>query len=73
MLDMEVRMQELKTKHFSFIMSPRERRALQNLSDLEEVSLATVLRRLIRAEARQRDAWPEGGTTANARRAGTVA
>lgn len=52
-------MQELKTKHFGFIMSPREYQALRTLSERTEVSLATVLRRLIRSEARRRALWPD--------------
>lgn len=54
-------MQELKTKHFGFIMSPRECHALQRLSEQAGLSRAALLRRLLRTEARRRSLWTSEG------------
>ncbi len=49
----------LKTKAFRFSLTPGEYTALRHLATREGLSLAAVLRMLIRGEARRRQLWPE--------------
>ncbi len=48
-----------KTERFGLVLTPREKAALGKIAEAEgELSRATVLRRLIRAEAQRRGLWP---------------
>ena len=49
----------LKTERCAFILFPAEKQALRDLAELEGgLTMAALLRRLIRAEAKKRGVWP---------------
>jgi hypothetical protein len=48
-----------KTEKFGMVFSPAEKRAGERLAEIEGgLSLAALVRRLIRTEAHQRGLWP---------------
>jgi len=48
-----------KSERLGFVLSPREKSALEDLAEIEGgLSQSAVLRRLIRAEAQRRGVWP---------------
>ncbi|HEX2987259.1 MAG TPA: hypothetical protein VHS06_03715 [Chloroflexota bacterium] len=51
-------MEEYRIKRLGFVLNPREYAALCRLSAQAGVSLAAVLRHLVRAEAKRRAVWP---------------
>ena len=47
-----------KTARLGFVLSPREKEILRHLAEREGVSLATVIRLLIRKAGRADGLWP---------------
>jgi hypothetical protein len=47
-----------RDRRFPVVLSKRERQALQQLAQVEALSAAAVLRRLIIREAKRRGLWP---------------
>ena len=48
-----------KSERLGFVLSPREKSALEDLAEIEGgLSQSAVLRRLIRAEAQRLGVWP---------------
>ena len=47
-----------RTKRFGFVLTVEEKIAFKQLAQLEGLSKAALLRRLLRQEAIQRELWP---------------
>ena len=53
-----------KSERLGFMLSPREKSALEDLAEIEGgLSQSALLRRLIRAEAQRRGVWPDEQST----------
>lgn len=61
-------MEERRNQKTMVLLSPTERRALQAMSDRDGMSMSDTLRRLIRAEAYQRDLIPPTATKSGGNR-----
>jgi hypothetical protein len=57
----------LKTERLAVKVLPAHKRALARIAQLEDVSEAAIVRRLIRAEAERRNLWLDDPTSASCR------
>jgi hypothetical protein len=55
-----------REKDFRVTMTKTEKTALERLAEVEGLSQAAVVRRLLRVEARERGIWPAAASTPGA-------